>query len=57
MTGQMLYSPAEAAKLLSLSRALLYELLASGEIRSLKIGRLRRIRADELEAFIERQLA
>lgn len=38
---------------LSLSRARVYELIASGSIPSVTIGRSRRVRADVLEAWIE----
>lgn len=51
--ARLLYSPAEAARLLSLSRAQVYELLAAGRIASVKVGRLRRIRHEALTAYIE----
>lgn len=38
---------------LNLSRARVYELIASGDIPSVTIGRSRRVRADVLEAWIE----
>jgi excisionase family DNA binding protein len=37
---------------LQLSRAQVYAMLASGEIPSLRIGRLRRVTRKQLEAFI-----
>jgi len=46
------YSPDEAAKVTTLSRARIYELLASGRIPSRKEGRRRLIPADALRAFV-----
>lgn len=51
---RLLYRPPEAAAVLAISLARLYELLASGEIRSLKIGSSRRITRAALEAFVLR---
>lgn len=48
----MLYRVDEAAELLALSRTTVYELVASGQLVSLKIGKARRIPASALEAFI-----
>ncbi len=48
----------EVAALLSLSRARIYELMAYGgddPLPSLHIGRSRRVRPDELTAWIERR--
>jgi excisionase family DNA binding protein len=45
----LLYSPANAAKLLGISRARLYVMLDSGEISSIHIGRARRIHRSEIE--------
>jgi excisionase family DNA binding protein len=47
-----LYRPEEAAEVLSLSRATIYELMADGLITSVKIGRSRRIPHEALEAFV-----
>lgn len=46
----------ESAAVLNVSRARLFELLGRGEIRSLKIGRSRRIPRAELERWVESQL-
>lgn len=54
MPDRLAYKPAEAADLLDMSRSKLYELLASGEIKSLKIDRSRRVRHDELVAYLDR---
>ena len=43
-----------AAERLSISRPRIYELLAAGTLESDKIGRLRRIRPEHLEAFVAR---
>ena len=46
----------EAARRLSIGRSLLYELLASGEIHSVHVGRLRRVPVTALIDFINRPL-
>jgi excisionase family DNA binding protein len=51
---KLLHAPEEAAQLLTVSRGQMFELLARGEIESIKIGRLRRIPHDALTAYIER---
>jgi excisionase family DNA binding protein len=50
-TTPMLYTPDHAAKLLGISRSKLYELL-DAEIPSVHVGRLRRIRHVDLEAYV-----
>lgn len=52
--GKLLYRPAEAAETLGVSRARLYQLLAAGELGSVKIGVSRRIPADDLRAYVSR---
>lgn len=47
----------EAAQRLRLSEAKVWALLASGELKSVRIGRARRIPASEVDAFIERAVA
>jgi len=47
----------EFAALVGIGRSRVYELLAAGEIRSVKIGRLRRIPADEPDRFVRKLLA
>lgn len=42
----------EVAKNCRLSRSRVYALIASGELRSIKIGRLRRIPASAVEEFV-----
>ena len=52
-----LLTPAEAARRLSISRALCYRLISSGEIPSILIGaKLRRIPDHALRAYIEQQM-
>jgi excisionase family DNA binding protein len=50
--GRLLLTPEDAAVALSISRTRVYELMASGRLPSLKIGRSRRISVDALAAFI-----
>jgi excisionase family DNA binding protein len=42
----------DAARLLGISRSKLYELLADGELASVRIGRTRRIAVSALEEFV-----
>ena len=52
------YNPEDAARLLGFSRALVYELFATGELRSFKVGRRRLVSAEALVEFIrERECA
>jgi excisionase family DNA binding protein len=50
---RLLYKVTEAAKLLSLSRSEVYKLLAQGTLKSVRVGRARRIPAAELHRFVE----
>ncbi len=47
----------EAGRYLGISRAKMYELLACGAVRSLTIGRSRRVPIAELDRFIDERLA
>lgn len=51
---QLLYRPEEAARLLQVSRSTVFELLASGALQSVLIGRSRRVPAAALDEFILR---
>jgi excisionase family DNA binding protein len=51
----LLLTVAQAAQRLGISRSLLYELLATADIESITIGRLRRIPADALTTYIQVQ--
>lgn len=46
----------EAATATGISRAKLFELIASGEVPSIKVGRSRRIPVDALRAWIAAQV-
>lgn len=52
----MLLSPTDAARLLGCGRTHLYGMLNRGELRSILVGRLRRIPRTEIEAYIQRQM-
>jgi len=47
----------EAARRLSLGRTTLYALLKDGQITSVRVGRLRRIPAEALDAYTARLIA
>jgi excisionase family DNA binding protein len=51
---KVLVSVDEAAAMLSVGRTLIYDLLASGDLVSVKIGVARRIPVSALHDFIER---
>jgi excisionase family DNA binding protein len=51
----LLLRPEQAAESLSLSRTTVFELLRTGELASVKIGRSRRITPDALRDFVVRQ--
>lgn len=52
---KLLYTPQEAADTLSLSRSKVYDLMARGELHSIKIGGARRISRGALRSFVERK--
>ncbi len=49
----LLHTPEEAALLLGIGRTAVYQFIASGQLRSVKIGRRRRIPASALDAFVD----
>ncbi|MCK9899107.1 transcriptional regulator [Parafrankia colletiae] len=51
---KLLLTPAEAAELLGVGRTTIYELMNSGDIPSVRIGRARRIPSADLVAFVDR---
>ena len=55
-SDKLLVTVEEAARRLSIGRSHVYERLLRGSLRSVRIGRSRRIAARDLEAFIERLL-
>lgn len=59
-TSLVLYRPTDAARALSLSRSVVFDLLRTGRLRSVKEGRLRLIPASairEYVALLEREAA
>jgi len=52
---KLLVSVEEAAQMLSIGRSLVYKLVMSKQVLSVKIGRTRRIPVFALEAFIAQQ--
>jgi excisionase family DNA binding protein len=51
----LVYTPEEVAKLLKVGRTKVYELIQRGDLRSVKIGKSRRISSRALDEYIERQ--
>ena len=54
--NKLLYTVPECAFQLSIGRSRCYELVLSGQLRSLKLGRRRLIPKDALEAFVAEQM-
>jgi excisionase family DNA binding protein len=54
---RLLLRPVEAAEAIGIGRSKVYELLASGELPSIRIGGSVRVPVDALRAWIDRQLA
>jgi excisionase family DNA binding protein len=52
LAGRLLVTPAEAADALGIGRTRVYELMAAGTLRSVKIGRSRRIPVQALIEFV-----
>ncbi len=50
-----LLRPAEAARILGVSRSQIYRLAALGEIPHVRVGRSVRFRLEDLRAFVERR--
>jgi excisionase family DNA binding protein len=55
MQDKLLFTPEEAFQVLSVGRAKGFQMLASGELPSIKVGRLRRVPVDQLRAWVKRQ--
>jgi len=53
----LLVKPSMAAEMLSVSRSTVYEMMASGELPSLKVGASRLIETASLRVWIEGQRA
>jgi excisionase family DNA binding protein len=52
LTEKLLLTPEEAARRLGLSRTHIFRLIATKQLRSIKIGRLRRISRGALDEFV-----
>ncbi|MHC3391350.1 helix-turn-helix domain-containing protein [Streptomyces lavendulocolor] len=50
---RLLYKPEEAAEVLAIGRSTVYELMADGVLTYTKLGRCRRIKRRDLEAFVD----
>jgi excisionase family DNA binding protein len=46
----------EIAQILKISKALAYRLMAQGQINSIRFGRVVRVRLEDLEDFIQRNM-
>lgn len=53
--ARLCYPPREVAILLGIGRTKVYELIGSGRLDAISIGRARRITADSLHRFIQEQ--
>ena len=50
---KLLYTVPEVMAATGLSRSTVYDLIRSGALRSVKVGRCRRVATDDLRSFIE----
>lgn len=50
---RQLLTAEEVAEVLNIGRTRVFELIYSGQLRSIKIGRLRRVSVDAVREFIE----
>ena len=55
MVEQLLYKPIQASDYLQLGRSKTYELIRTGALRSIRVGRAIRIPAAALREFVEQQ--
>jgi excisionase family DNA binding protein len=53
MNDKLLYRIPEVAEHLGISRSKVYELLKSGELRSVQIDRSRLVRARDFQAYVD----
>jgi excisionase family DNA binding protein len=54
--SSIVYTVAEAARRLKIGRTAMYELVMSGEVRSITIGRLRRVPAQCIDEYLTQLL-
>jgi excisionase family DNA binding protein len=52
MPDRMLLTVDEAARVICIGRSLMYELIAQGAIKTVRVGRLRRIRPEALAEYV-----
>jgi excisionase family DNA binding protein len=52
-----LLSPEQAAEMLGCHRTMIFEMLARGDVASIKLGRLRRIPASSIDKYIASRLS
>ena len=57
MAEKLLYGPDEAFKVIGVGRSTGYKLLATGELPSIRIGRLRKIPVAELNRWISEKVS
>lgn len=50
--ARRLLRPEEVAEVLNIGRTMVYGLMKSGELRSVKIGHLRRVRTEDVDAYV-----
>ena len=50
------FKATEIARMLNVSKAHVYNLIASGNLPSVQVGQLKRVRPEDLEIFIEQNL-
>jgi excisionase family DNA binding protein len=50
--GRLLLRPEEVARTLGVGRTMVFELIRSGELRSVKIGKSRRIPIDAVREYV-----
>jgi len=55
--GRLLVTVEDAAAMLSLGRTLTWALVRKNELRSIRVGKTRRVLVSPLHEYIERQLA
>jgi excisionase family DNA binding protein len=56
-TPRLVLSVEAAAELLSISRTRMFALIRAGELRSIRVGRLRRVPADALAEYVAQLIA
>ncbi|MGQ0467990.1 MAG: excisionase family DNA-binding protein [Sporichthyaceae bacterium] len=49
----MLLTVEEAAAALGIGRSLMFELIAKGDVDTVRVGRLRRVRPEQLRAYVQ----